>query len=290
MKEGLGMTTPQPEMIHAIELAKSGKKTEAAKILSQILKLQPDNEAAWLWLASCLKTNQQKLYCLNQALAINPDNTTTQKAIQKIKESQKKPPEEPASMKQTEIRPKSIVVPVNSTASPPKQNYLLPILIISGILILFLVFIFWPKSQSESGNTAYEGLYLSNLDTGYYNDKQTYYLLRFYSDGTVMAATIVGAPEQIGDMWPVFVYQNKFTIEHKEDFAYGQVQYGQQTQDGTLITFMLQYKYPGHPDYAQRNYTGYINENVTYLSECSTDQTNCINRYYERVDMATATP
>ena len=281
---------PQSEMTKAIELAKSGRKNEAAQLLSQVLKLEPENEPAWLWLASCLQPNQQKLYCLNQALAINPENTTTQKAIQKIKESEKKPPEESYPVRPVENRPKSIVVPTYTAAPQKRQNPLVPILVVIGIVIFFTIILLWPKTQPADSTTGYEGLYLSNLDTGYYNNKETYYLLRFYADGTVMGATIVGAPDQIGDMWPVFVYQNQFTIEHKEDFPYGQVQFGDQTVDGTLITFTLQYKYQGHPDFAQRTYSGYINEKATYLEECSPDRTDCIKRYYEKVNLNTPTP
>jgi hypothetical protein len=281
----------QPEMIQAIELAKSGKKNEAAQLLSQILKQQPENEAAWLWLASCLKTNQQKIYCLNQALVINPENLTTQKAIQKIKESEKKPAEETDPPRTTDARPKSINIPVQTAHPVQKKRSFIPWIIVFFVIVgIFLIFLLQPGTPTQTSIPLPDGLYLSNMDTGYYNDEQSYYLLRFCSDGTVMGATVLGTADQIGDMWPVFVYQNNFTLEHKEDFPFGQVQLGHETSDGTLINFTLEYKYPGHPDYEQRLYTGYINENETYLSECSADKINCVNRFYERVDLVTETP
>lgn len=279
------------ELKEAINLAKSGNKAEAAKILSNILKEQPENEAAWLWLASCLKTNQQKIYCLNQALALNPENQTTQKAIQRIKESDIKPQEEPDQPSNPNSRPKSIIIPQKSEVQPPaKKRTLWPLYLFLGLLgIILLIFIFQPPNKPIAP-LGYEGLYLSNLDTGPFNDRQAYYLLRFYPDGTVMGATIIGSTGQVEDFWSAFVYQNHFTLDYKEDFPFGVYQVGQDTPDGKLITFTLEYKYVGHPDYDKRVYTGYINENETYVSECNVDGTNCTNRIYSRIKQETVTP
>jgi hypothetical protein len=52
----------------------------------------------------------------------------------------------------------------------------------------------------------------------------------------------------------------------------------------------LEYKYAGHPDYDKRIYSGFINENETYLSECSADHQNCINRNYQRLQTEATLP
>ncbi len=278
------------DLLQAIDLAKSGNKTEAARILSNILKEQPENEAAWLWLASCLKTSQQKLYCLNQAQALNPENLTTQKAIQKIKESIKKPQEESDQPSNAQIRPKSIVIPQKPEGySPSKKHSKWPFLLLLAAVGILIIFIFTQQKEPPAP-LGYEGLYLSNLDTGPLNDRQAYYLLRFYPDGTIMGATILGATGQVSDFWSAFVYQNHFTLDYKEEFPFGIYQLGQDTPDGKLITFTLEYKYVGHPDYDKRVYTGYINEDETYLSECSVINTNCTNRLYTRINLDTDAP
>jgi hypothetical protein len=275
-----------PQLKQAIDLAKVGKKAEAGKILSGILKEQPENEAAWLWMATCLKTNQQKLYCLNQALALNPANETTQKAINKIKASEEKPAEEPEPAKPVQARPKSIVVETHTVQERPKKKkspYLLPAIGLFAALIIFLLIMMIPKQEQPLTPKQIEGIYLSEIYAGS-NNQQTYYMLRFYPDGTVMGAAVIGTPSQVGDMWSVFVYQNNFTLDNKENFPFGTYQLEEDVPDGKLIHFQLQYQYEGHPDYDQRVYSGYINETETYLSECTINNTNCVNRLYERVN------
>jgi len=280
-----------PDLKLAIDLAKSGNKTEAAKILTALLKEQPENEAAWLWLASCLKNNQQKLYCLHQALALNPENQTTQKAIQKIKDSQTKPAEETDQPSSPQSRPKSIVIsPHLQEKSPAKKRpWLAWIIFIAITMILLLVYLLIPKPGSNIP-AGVEGLYLSNVDTGPLNNRQAYYLLRFYPDGTVMGATMLGVPDQVGELWSIFVYQNHFTMDYKEDFPFGVYQLGPETPDGKLITFTLEYKYAGHPDYDKRTYTGYINSEETYLSECDMNGVACTNRLYLHIQQETNLP
>jgi len=72
----------------AITLIKSGQKKQGGQILAEIVQQQPNNETAWLWLAHCVTTNQQKIYCLNKALEINPQNGSALLAIQNLQEKQ----------------------------------------------------------------------------------------------------------------------------------------------------------------------------------------------------------
>lgn len=71
----------------AIDLIKAGDKDAGGKILVTIVKQEPTNELAWLWLSVCVKTNKDKRYCLKQALKINPSNSQAIKALQKISAS-----------------------------------------------------------------------------------------------------------------------------------------------------------------------------------------------------------
>jgi tetratricopeptide (TPR) repeat protein len=47
---------------------------EARKLLTQSLRLDPNNEMAWVWLSRTVTDNEKKLQCLDRALSINPDN------------------------------------------------------------------------------------------------------------------------------------------------------------------------------------------------------------------------
>lgn len=76
------------DLQQAIAFVKSGQKKQGGQILAEIVKRQPNNESAWLWLADCVNTNQQKIFCLNKALEINPQNDAARKFIQKLQSDQ----------------------------------------------------------------------------------------------------------------------------------------------------------------------------------------------------------
>lgn len=57
-----------------IEAAKAKKADEAVALLRRVVELDPRNEMAWLWLSEVLDTDEQRILCLENVLAINPDN------------------------------------------------------------------------------------------------------------------------------------------------------------------------------------------------------------------------
>jgi Tfp pilus assembly protein PilF len=64
-----------------IQTAKAGQKDEARDLLQRSIRLDPSNEAAWLWLASVARDNQERIFCLQKLLEINPQNDTARKAL-----------------------------------------------------------------------------------------------------------------------------------------------------------------------------------------------------------------
>ncbi|MCD4674133.1 MAG: hypothetical protein K8R77_15835 [Anaerolineaceae bacterium] len=70
----------------AIQLIRSGDKKSGGKLLAEIVKNDPHNETAWLWLAACFDKEEKKKYCLKKALEINPDNTKAWEALEKLSE------------------------------------------------------------------------------------------------------------------------------------------------------------------------------------------------------------
>ncbi|MDH5507243.1 MAG: hypothetical protein OEZ02_08490, partial [Anaerolineae bacterium] len=71
----------------AVQALETGRKAEAQTMLAHIVKDEPDNEMAWLWLAVSLDEPQKKRFALDRALAINPKS----KMGLKIKQSLDKP-------------------------------------------------------------------------------------------------------------------------------------------------------------------------------------------------------
>jgi hypothetical protein len=79
--------THEEELQEAITLIRSGGKHLAVPILRDIIKTDRDNENAWLWLSTCMAKYEDKLYCLNQALRINPNNATTRTALARLNQA-----------------------------------------------------------------------------------------------------------------------------------------------------------------------------------------------------------
>lgn len=65
----------------AIAAIKAGDKALGLRLLSEIVRVEPSNETAWLWLSTCVDTVEQKKFCLTKALSINPNNQSAHKAL-----------------------------------------------------------------------------------------------------------------------------------------------------------------------------------------------------------------
>jgi hypothetical protein len=68
----------------AVSLIRSGNKSAGAKILTAIVKQNPNDELAWLWLSVCVRTERQKKYCLERVLTINPENENAKRILQQF--------------------------------------------------------------------------------------------------------------------------------------------------------------------------------------------------------------
>lgn len=62
----------------------SGNKSGALQVFLEVLKREPNNEVAWLWLAACVDKIEQKRDCFRKILAINPNNLNAQKALAEL--------------------------------------------------------------------------------------------------------------------------------------------------------------------------------------------------------------
>lgn len=78
----------------AITLIKSGKKQDGQQILLQIIKSEPDNEQAWLWM-SVVVSEDKRRYCIEKALSINPNNQQAKQALAKLTQVEAKPTSPP---------------------------------------------------------------------------------------------------------------------------------------------------------------------------------------------------
>jgi hypothetical protein len=74
----------QDTLSAGIQAARSGDRAQGRQLLQQVIDADPNNELAWMWMASCVTTLRERRDCLEQALLINPDNPRTQEALAKL--------------------------------------------------------------------------------------------------------------------------------------------------------------------------------------------------------------
>ena len=68
----------------AVQAAKHGEREKAHQLLLQIVEQDEKNEMAWLWLSGVVATNEDRQICLENVLAINPNNQMAQKGLKKL--------------------------------------------------------------------------------------------------------------------------------------------------------------------------------------------------------------
>lgn len=67
--------------LQGIQAIKSGDKARARELLQQALRLEPNNDTTWLYLATVAQDKRERLLCLQKSLDINPNNETAIKAV-----------------------------------------------------------------------------------------------------------------------------------------------------------------------------------------------------------------
>jgi tetratricopeptide (TPR) repeat protein len=67
-----------------IAAAKAGRREEARQILLHIVELDEQNEQAWLWLSGVVDSLEDRRVCLENVLAINPDNPYAQQGLRHL--------------------------------------------------------------------------------------------------------------------------------------------------------------------------------------------------------------
>jgi hypothetical protein len=75
------------KLTSAITAIKSGDKATGSRLLMELLKGEPSNESAWLWLATCMDDVCKKIYCLKKSLSINPNNQVVKTALERLEQS-----------------------------------------------------------------------------------------------------------------------------------------------------------------------------------------------------------
>lgn len=84
------VNTPNLEQLMqlGIQTARQGNKQSARVIFQQVLDSDSLNERAWLWMAAVAETPEERMRYLNTVLRINPNNTTAQRELNRLRKGQ----------------------------------------------------------------------------------------------------------------------------------------------------------------------------------------------------------
>ena len=72
----------------AIAAVHSGDKETAQRLLAQVIRDDPQNATAWLWMSSVTDSDEDRRHCLEQVLTINPHNETAQRGLEALSQMQ----------------------------------------------------------------------------------------------------------------------------------------------------------------------------------------------------------
>jgi len=82
----------EEELLKAgISAARSGNMAEAASLFAQIVKQHPTSEQGWFFLGMSCSTTEQRKYCLNRVLSLNPNNMEAIKQLAALSKSDPQP-------------------------------------------------------------------------------------------------------------------------------------------------------------------------------------------------------
>jgi len=104
------------QLHQAVQLAQAGQRSEARQLLWQFLQAEPNNEVAWLWLASVAADQGEYRRALNEVLRINPANPRAQQLLADLDRQYGTPP--PAAQPYP-LTQQSAAPPAASPYTPP---------------------------------------------------------------------------------------------------------------------------------------------------------------------------
>ncbi|HEY9152884.1 MAG TPA: tetratricopeptide repeat protein [Anaerolineales bacterium] len=65
----------------AVGALRGGDKVRAKDILTRLLKADQNNATYWVWLSASVETNKERIYCLETALKLDPENVSAKRGL-----------------------------------------------------------------------------------------------------------------------------------------------------------------------------------------------------------------
>jgi hypothetical protein len=118
----------QQDLEKAIAVIRAGDMAGGKRLLVAVLKANPRNELAWLWLVRILPDDQQRMAALEQCLKVNPKSESARRALEQLQLRQgaaNRPEATPVEKPQPPIQPPPAPVekrPIQAQPTPPSLN------------------------------------------------------------------------------------------------------------------------------------------------------------------------
>lgn len=76
------MPTPQEALTQeALSAIKEGNRARARDLLTRLIKMEPQNAEHWVWMSAVVDTPKERIYCLKEALKLDPQNASARRGL-----------------------------------------------------------------------------------------------------------------------------------------------------------------------------------------------------------------
>ena len=65
----------------AIEALRNNDRAQARDLLTRLLKVDQGNATYWVWLSAAVDTQKERLYCLQSAIQLDPENASAKRGL-----------------------------------------------------------------------------------------------------------------------------------------------------------------------------------------------------------------
>src|SRR5574342_447272 len=65
----------------AVEALRAGNKSKARELITDLLKTDQKNVTYWIWLSAAMDSPKERVYCLQTALKLDPENATAKRGL-----------------------------------------------------------------------------------------------------------------------------------------------------------------------------------------------------------------
>jgi hypothetical protein len=94
----------------AVSHIKAGNAERGKQLLIEVLKQNPKDENAWLWMSRCVTDVSQKRDCFQKVLQINPNNQFAVEGLRQLDDIQNRKSVNPAPKKKTSLATSSMLI------------------------------------------------------------------------------------------------------------------------------------------------------------------------------------